>query len=525
MILESFNWLRAGVTVAFGAMAGGLTNRVAVWMLFHPYQPPRLFGRKVTWFQGAIPKNQRRLAATVGRVVGDTLLTPEDITAELRDEELRSAFEGRIRELLVSLVKGDQPALADLLPEPVLRELRALIEQLFGELQAQIVRSVESPEFEGEATTLIGELTDRLSDEPLADALDRDRVRGVRESADEWLARLVESEALERTIRRHLERAAEHLLRPGRSLEELIPAGLVESVEYAINDYLPIAMERLGRLLEDPEARARVERTVHELLDRFMRDLKFHQRVVAKLIITEDTVDKVLGTLEAEGADQLGELLREPEVQSAIARNVNDAIVEFLRRPTVAVLGEADSTRVKSALDSMADWLVKSARDPASRHFLLDQAEEAVWRVGEKSWGDFLRLLPTDRLGPWLALALTSEPGVAFFERLRESLTERILQQPIGRLNRFLQDDAAARLADALAPPAWEWVTEQVPEVAERIRIAERIEAKIQEYPIKELEGLIRTVTQKELELIIRLGYILGAIIGAGLVGVSALIP
>jgi len=35
------------VKIVFGAIAGGITNSVAVWMLFHPYEPPRLFGRPV----------------------------------------------------------------------------------------------------------------------------------------------------------------------------------------------------------------------------------------------------------------------------------------------------------------------------------------------------------------------------------------------------------------------------------------------------------------------------------------------
>ena len=36
--------LRTLLTIAFGAIAGGSTNAIAVWMLFHPYEPPRLFG-------------------------------------------------------------------------------------------------------------------------------------------------------------------------------------------------------------------------------------------------------------------------------------------------------------------------------------------------------------------------------------------------------------------------------------------------------------------------------------------------
>ena len=62
--------LQALLTIVFGAMAGGITNSVAIWMLFHPYEPPILFGRTLRFFQGAIPKNQARLAAAVGRTVG-----------------------------------------------------------------------------------------------------------------------------------------------------------------------------------------------------------------------------------------------------------------------------------------------------------------------------------------------------------------------------------------------------------------------------------------------------------------------
>ncbi|MEX0843094.1 MAG: DUF445 family protein, partial [Gemmatimonadota bacterium] len=62
--------LRALLTVGFGSLAGGLTNTLAVWMLFHPYRPVRLAGRDLPFLHGAIPKNQGRLAEAVGRTVG-----------------------------------------------------------------------------------------------------------------------------------------------------------------------------------------------------------------------------------------------------------------------------------------------------------------------------------------------------------------------------------------------------------------------------------------------------------------------
>jgi uncharacterized membrane protein YheB (UPF0754 family) len=325
-------------------------------------------------------------------------------------------------------------------------------------------------------------------------------------------------------VRGHLDRVATRLLVPGRSFEELLPQGLVAAVEHAIADYLPIAMERLGRLLEDPQARGRIEQWVHDLLERFMRDLRFHQRVVAKLIITEDTVDRVIDTLEEEGADRVGALLREGEVQDAMARSINEAIVDFLRRPVIEVLGEAGDERVQEALDSITVWIVDAARDSEVRGFLLDRGESAVLKAGERSWGDVARLVPADRIGGWLESLLTSEAGQSLYERLRTGTVDRILALPLGSLGRFAREGAAERLASTLVVPVWEWISAKIPEVAANVRVAERVEEKIVAFPLAELEKLIRNVTQRELNLIVRLGYLLGAGIGFLLVVVRHLL-
>ncbi len=523
METESLSWGRALLTILFGALAGGLTNRVAIWMLFHPYRPPRLLGRPVGWLQGALPKNQARLAGTVGRAVGTRLLTSDDLAAELRDEELRATFEQRVQEILRELVEEEHPALSELLPDGVLEEVEGLLGQVFDELVERALAGLDSAAFAAEAERLLAASADVLENERLAETLDEERIHAFRVRAGEWLGELVDSPALEKTVQRHLSRLEHDLLRPGRTLEEVIPARLVATVEHATQDYLPLAMEKLGRLLEDPQARQRVEKVVRQLLDRFMSDLRFHQRVIAKLIITEETVLRVIDTIEAEGADRLSELLRESEVQDAIARGVNEAIVEFLRRPIISVLGHPDEPQVESARDVMADWIVRTARDPSLREFLLDQAEETVVRA-DRTWADLLRVLPAARLGNWIAVGLGTEPGRRLIAAAREPAIRWALTRPIGRPGRLLGEDAAGRLSDALSPHLWTWITRQVPEIASRVRIADRVEEKIREYPLAQLENLVRSVTEHELKLIVRLGYVLGGLIGTILVGLTALL-
>ena len=73
-----------------GAVIGYCTNYIAVKMLFRPLRPVHLFGRQLPFTPGIIPKGQARLARAIGGVVGDTLLTEEDLQQMLLTEEVQN---------------------------------------------------------------------------------------------------------------------------------------------------------------------------------------------------------------------------------------------------------------------------------------------------------------------------------------------------------------------------------------------------------------------------------------------------
>ncbi len=70
-----------------GALIGYFTNFIAVKMLFYPKKEIRIFGRRLPFTPGAIPKGKDRLAKAIGKVVGETLITKEAITDKLLNEE------------------------------------------------------------------------------------------------------------------------------------------------------------------------------------------------------------------------------------------------------------------------------------------------------------------------------------------------------------------------------------------------------------------------------------------------------
>lgn len=81
-----------------GALIGYATNRLAVRMIFRPVEPRRILGFRV---QGLIGRRQPELARSIGAVVGDHLVRPEDLAGALEAVDLEAlvdrAFERGLR--------------------------------------------------------------------------------------------------------------------------------------------------------------------------------------------------------------------------------------------------------------------------------------------------------------------------------------------------------------------------------------------------------------------------------------------
>lgn len=83
-----------------GAVIGYCTNYIAVKMLFYPRNEVKVWGHKVPFTPGAIPKGKPRLAKSVGNIVANTLLTEEDIKQKILSAETEEAVVDKIMDEL-----------------------------------------------------------------------------------------------------------------------------------------------------------------------------------------------------------------------------------------------------------------------------------------------------------------------------------------------------------------------------------------------------------------------------------------
>lgn len=79
--------------MVIGSLIGGVTNILAVRMLFHPFKTYYIFNKRVPFTPGLIPKRRKEVADKIGQVVEEHLLTESLIQSKLNAPSSRQAIE------------------------------------------------------------------------------------------------------------------------------------------------------------------------------------------------------------------------------------------------------------------------------------------------------------------------------------------------------------------------------------------------------------------------------------------------
>ena len=203
---------------------------------------------------GSDSENQARLAKSLGRTVGERLLTPGDLQSELARPELLAAFQSRLEEVISTILTSKDP------------------------------------------------------------------------------------------------------------LIDKVPPAVVTALEGAMTSYLPVAMTKLGAFLGQPATRIKLRNALHSMFNRFVDDMRFHERLFAKLMMTEKKFDTVLDAIESDGVEQVVGLLEEPEIREEISKAIHDAILVYLQKPISDILGD-----------------VEAKKDPEAPKRLAAQAGPVIW--------------------------------------------------------------------------------------------------------------------------------------------------
>ena len=92
--------------VAIGAVIGGITNAIAILMLFRPHRRLYIGKWHIPFTPGLIPKRRQEIAVQLGKMVSDHLITPKSIQKKFHDpqflQDMTSLVQQEAKRLLTS---------------------------------------------------------------------------------------------------------------------------------------------------------------------------------------------------------------------------------------------------------------------------------------------------------------------------------------------------------------------------------------------------------------------------------------
>jgi uncharacterized membrane protein YheB (UPF0754 family) len=121
----SYLWLYISPPI-LGGFIGYFTNDIAIKMLFRPYRPIYILGRRVPFTPGLIPANQDRLAKNISNTIMGSLLTPDELQKLARRLLQTERVQGAISWLLqlgIEQIQGDKNQKSTKIVAGILRDL------------------------------------------------------------------------------------------------------------------------------------------------------------------------------------------------------------------------------------------------------------------------------------------------------------------------------------------------------------------------------------------------------------------
>lgn len=100
--------LKLLILALIGGFIGWITNLIAIRLLFRPLNPIRLpFGIRI---QGVLPARKKDLGVSIGNVIENKLLKPDEIMASLVQEKDIDHLKKSITENVIKILKDKLPA-------------------------------------------------------------------------------------------------------------------------------------------------------------------------------------------------------------------------------------------------------------------------------------------------------------------------------------------------------------------------------------------------------------------------------
>jgi len=493
------------ITPVAGAVIGYFTNWLAIKMLFRPYKEKRLFGLRLPFTPGLIPKEKDRIARSLGSAVGSELLTNdtiiESLTKENVLESIDSIMDKAFESVKLSYLTVDDAAgkiFGDKWPDISASMSGVICEKLTEFASSQTCRIAACEIVNGNIKRILSKRVEELPLDIITAHLNEILLSASKELVSSGKA----AEAVEKSVWGFLT----SLQNDERKISELVTFSAADEFKDYMSLKAPEIAKSLLALTEIPQVEG-------FLKDKLAAALSNYSGPIIGMFIKPDEI--YVNIIEGI-TNYFSDPDNIPEIEEQVSLACDKLMDNTVGGAAALVCGQIRENTVSR----ITSFIVCEASKDGNINLYSEKIARLISENSQKTILDILSSFDKDAEDKLYAFGETITENI--FERLSKALTPQYVEEKLRALLKLRISVPAARFSldgfnsfkKTVRKCYCAAVRLAAPKIIEAFSVSGVVEEKINSFSVEFTEKLILSIAKKELSAITAIGGVLGFVIG-----------
>ena len=478
-----------------GAVIGYITNWLAIKMLFRPREAKYIFGMKLPFTPGLIPKEKSRIANKVGETVGTHLLNSDSLSKALKDDKIKAKFNEVAKEKINQVINSNS-TLDDSLKNTLGENYYALKGNMINNITKTILESIQEEEFKNKVKFyIVDSIKERLNKEPekIIDFINSNKFREV-------IINTLEEEKTRDIIGKAILKEVKTLGKEDLTIEEVIPENIKPYIEEYVKSQKDTLVDIIKNLLRDDEVSHKIKSAINDNIPSIVSMFLSGDVIYGKLV---SLVDKSLS---------------EEENKEYICDAALAFVHESMKKKVSDVINNVGEEKLEVISDALGDKISKKLNTEENIDSIISKLNckissfNSYEEIIKVLFNDYENIL-IDNIDSMISRIVNNNQLSGEISKIIEKVFDKFLQNSLNDIcyNKQNLENSIMSILDNLYN---DFVENKSAKVLEIVDISSIVEEQINAFEVDYAEEIIIGIANKELKAITWLGALLGGILG-----------
>ena len=478
-----------------GAVIGYITNWLAIKMLFRPREAKYIFGMKLPFTPGLIPKEKSRIANKVGETVGTHLLNSDSLSKALKDDKIKAKFNEVAKEKINQVINSN-PTLEESLKNTLGENYYALKGNMINNIAKTILESIQEEEFKNKVKFyIVDSIKERLNKNPekIIDFINSNKFREV-------IINTLGEEKTRDIIGKAILKEVKTLGKEDLTIEEVIPENIKPYIEEYVKSQKDTLVDIIKNLLRDNEVSHKIKSAINDNIPSIVSMFLSGDVIYGKLV---SLVDKSLS---------------EEENKEYICDAALAFVHESMKKKVSEVINNVGEEKLEVISDALGDKISKKLNTEENIDSIISKLNckissfNSYEEIIKVLFNDYENIL-IDNIDSMISQIINNNQLSGGISKIIEKLFDKFLQNSLNDIcyNKQNLENSIMSILDNLYN---DFVENKSAKVLEIVDISSIVEEQINAFEVDYAEEIIIGIANKELKAITWLGALLGGILG-----------